>query len=423
MYTYDDLPPQLRVQIVHIWMDTLGTQNEASICEGPKKAYPDIVNTLCKEYGQYFLAAPQDPFAIRDYFLEMVTFFEREQNVERALDVIELSFQAIDIETRQPRYLSRQNANKIADDAIATLNGCFREHGIGYRYSDGHIIRIDSEFLHSEAVIPALRLLNQTHYAGAQEEFLRAHTHYRGGHGKEALNECLKAFESVMKTICDRRRWTLPFRPTANALIQVCFDNTCQGYQIATLRRHSFSGEQGLGHYARLWFGIEIDIIATPARDSAASSSPYPVHMTIHSVGGNVTVKTRRRPAVNLGHINIDRPLWINTAPVSRKQQISMFVDLAPGQIEALEESRNGEGGLDFALSIAALTEYNGTTDQAYESLLFSVNQSHWLNVLTQIGYSDFLLFEIPAPMSATADADYIGHLRSRTPAHIARAV
>ena len=186
----------------------------------------------------------------------------------------------------------------------------------------------------------------------------------------------------------------------------------CQGYQIATLRRHSFSGEQGLGHHARLWFGVEMDVNATPSRDPATLSSPDPAHMTIHSVGGNVTVKTRKRPAVNLGHINIDRPLWINTAPFSQKRQLAMFVDLAPGQIEALEESRNGEGGLEFTLSVAALTEHNGNIDQARESVLFSINQSDWLSVLTQIGYGDFLLFEIPAPISATADTDYIAHLR-----------
>jgi hypothetical protein len=225
VYNYDDLPRPLRVQIIHIWMDTLGNQIEAGLCDGPKAAYPYIVNALCKEYGQYFLVTPDNPYEARNYCWEMATFFEREQNVERALDVVELSFQVIDIKARSPRYLSRQNANEIADDAIATLNNRFKEHGVGYRYSDRQIIRIDSEFLHSEAVIPVLRLLNQTHYAGAQDEFLTAHAHYREGRGKEALNECLKAFESVMKTICDRRRWTLPSRPTANTLIQVCFDN------------------------------------------------------------------------------------------------------------------------------------------------------------------------------------------------------
>lgn len=225
VYRYDDLPSQLRVQIVYIWVDTLGNQNEARTHQGPKETYSFIVNALCREYGQYFLVDPQDPHGVRDYCWEMATFLQNEQNVERALDVVELSFRAIDVVARPPRYLGRPNANEIADDAIATLNGRFKEHGIGYQYSDRHIIRVDSEFLQGEAVIPALKLLNQTHYAGAQEEFLKAHTHYRGGRRKEALNECLKAFESVMKAICHKRGWTLPARPTASALIQTCFDN------------------------------------------------------------------------------------------------------------------------------------------------------------------------------------------------------
>ncbi len=188
---------------------------------------------------------------------------------------------------------------------------------------------------------------------------------------------------------------------------------TCQGYEIATLRRHSFSGEQGLGRHARLRFGIEMDIIATPSSDPIGTPSPNPIPMMmIHSIGGNVTVKARKRTAVNLGHINIDRPFWISTAAVSRKRHLATFIDFAPKQIEALEESRNGEGGLDFTLSVAALTEYKGNIDQANESVLFSINQSDWLSVLTRIGYGDYLLFEIPSPPSAGPDTANLVRLR-----------
>lgn len=34
-----------------------------------------------------------------------------------------------------------------------------------------------------------------------------------------------EAFESVMKSICDRRGWTYGDRATAKSLIKVCFDN------------------------------------------------------------------------------------------------------------------------------------------------------------------------------------------------------
>ena len=192
VYVYDDLPHPLRVQIVHIWRDTL-------------RHYEFIVNTLCREYGVFFLAETDYP---RDYRKELFDFFLNEKNIEKVLDAVELSFQVIG-----------------RDDAIEELNQRFKEHGFGYQFTNGKIIRIDSEFTHTEIVKPALRLLGQKQYAGAQQEFLKAHEHYRKGNAKEALNECLKAFESVMKAICDKRGWSYSNNATAKPLIQVCFDN------------------------------------------------------------------------------------------------------------------------------------------------------------------------------------------------------
>lgn len=185
-----------------------------------------------------------------------------------------------------------------------------------------------------------------------------------------------------------------------------------QGYEIAGLKRHSFSGEQGLGHHARLQFSIEMDITITPSQGPTGAALPNPMPMRLYSVGGSVTVKTRKMPAVNLGHLYMDRSVWLNTSTHPHKHYLSMFVDLAPEQIEALEASRNGEGGLDFTLTVTALTEYQENIDQTNESVLFCINQSDWLSVLAQIGYGDYLLLEIPSPPSAGTDTDYLARLR-----------
>src|SRR5690606_39202838 len=70
---------------------------------------------------------------------------------------------------------------------------------------------------------PALHLLNSKRFAGAQEEFLKAHEHYRKQNTKEALNEALKAFESTLKVIAKKRGWTLKERPTSKDLIDAAF--------------------------------------------------------------------------------------------------------------------------------------------------------------------------------------------------------
>lgn len=143
VYLYDKLPQELRTQIIHIWLDTLGRGDqyyEGKVCQ----AYPLIVDTLCREYGLFKLPGAKD-YGGRDYIQELANFFLREEKIERALDAVELSFRVIDHATRNWDYLRRRDANEIAHAAIEELNGRFKEHGVGYQFAGGEIIRIDSE--------------------------------------------------------------------------------------------------------------------------------------------------------------------------------------------------------------------------------------------------------------------------------------
>lgn len=223
VYVYDKLPQPLRVQIVHIWTDTLG-QGEQYWNGQVKQSYELIVNTLCREYGLFQLPGAKG-YGDREFITELVNFFLKSDDIEKALDAIELSFRVIDRVTRSWEYLHRNDANERADQAISELNNRFKEHGIGFQFVEGEIVRVDSELVHVEAVKPALRLLNEKNYQGAQQEFLSAYEHYRHGKNKESLNDCLKAFESTMKAICDKRGWTYQPDATSKALIKVCFDN------------------------------------------------------------------------------------------------------------------------------------------------------------------------------------------------------
>lgn len=222
VYTYTEIPQPLRVQIVHVWHDTLG--NKDQYYDGKvKEAYEFIVNTLCREYGIFNLS-DTNRHRDRNYIIELETFILNESNFERVLDAVELSFKLIDRFTRDWDYLHRQRASSIADNSISELNSRFKEHGIGYQFIDGDIIRVDSELIHSEVVKPALQLLHNKEFKGAQQEFLNAYEHYRHGNAKEALTDCLKSFESVMKSICDKREWTYAPNSTSKVLIQVCLD-------------------------------------------------------------------------------------------------------------------------------------------------------------------------------------------------------
>jgi hypothetical protein len=195
VYTYDDLPQPLRTQILHIIGDAFGADGYGTnhACD----AYEFVKRTLCRELGVFELIEyPQsDQHSIFNFFL-------KEQSVERALDVVELCFGIIQRHIKDNwSYLSNTNRRIEPDDAITELNERFKEHGVGYQFESGEIIRVDSQFLHAEAVKPTLTVLRDKAFKGANEEFLKAHEHYRHGRYKECLVDALKAFESTMKTI------------------------------------------------------------------------------------------------------------------------------------------------------------------------------------------------------------------------------
>lgn len=165
VYLYDKIPKPLRVQIVQILREVLGDEKDyKSAVYGTydyprvRGAYKFINQTLCREYGVFSLADyPNRECVVKDIF----EFFLNEQDCDKVLDVIELSFKAIDVLTRERGYKNEANASEKADAAINELNARFKEHGVGYEYRNGELIRVDSELIHAEAVKPALILLSE----------------------------------------------------------------------------------------------------------------------------------------------------------------------------------------------------------------------------------------------------------------------
>ena len=237
VYSYDYIPGALRVQIVHIMYDALGNEEEYMSMNHVRDAYDSVTDALCREYGIFRL--PIEYNGRRNKMKDLVNVILQEENFERVIDAAELFFRLTGGYMRTSKHLLNNKSVSFGDAdlplrgstinakdlAVEELNGRFKEHGVGYCFTDGQIIRIDSEFVHSEVVRPALRILDRRQYAGAREEFLKAHEHHRNGNAKEALNECLKSLESVMKSICDKKGWPYDERATASKLVDICFDN------------------------------------------------------------------------------------------------------------------------------------------------------------------------------------------------------
>lgn len=87
IYTYESIPNELRVQIVHIIKDSIGMDKENHNSPNePAKAYQLIHKILCKEYGVFSLL---DKYSDEN---NIFNFLLAEKDVEKVLDVIELCF-------------------------------------------------------------------------------------------------------------------------------------------------------------------------------------------------------------------------------------------------------------------------------------------------------------------------------------------
>jgi hypothetical protein len=220
-YQYDEIPKAVRVQLVHIFFDGLGKNEEFHDSYGNEDVrgiYTQITSILRREYGVFHLT--DEMSRDRDTIQELVNFFLQEREIPKVLDVVQLAARAIEnITNNWGGRFSGQASNLITE-----LNHRFREAGVGYTYTSGNIIRVDSEFTHSEIVKPALELLASSKLRTVQSEFLAAHQHFRVGEYQDCLADCGSALESMMKIMLDEKGVTGMENTNANALVTAIFE-------------------------------------------------------------------------------------------------------------------------------------------------------------------------------------------------------
>lgn len=270
VYRYDSLPVPLRVQIDHIWVETIGLPFPPNLYSysGPpvsNQAWEFIEKTVAREHGVFQLGPGDDPFRRCEHLLL------NEQSIERVFDLVELSFRWIDKIVRDTSSHLRTacNATQDVDDAIDELNYRFREHGVGYQFEAGNIVRLDAQFTHDQVVRPALQLIADAKFSGAEQEFMRAHEHYRHRRYGEAIADALKSFESTMKTICDARRLTYGPGDTAKNLIDIMVANGI----VPTSLTSEFTSMRSL---------LESGLPTVRNRNAGHGQGPVPVAVPIH---------------------------------------------------------------------------------------------------------------------------------------------
>lgn len=210
VFTYDTLPQSFRVQVTHILSELIGQYQRPSIYDltssGANERWEFLHNALAREKGKFRLSEGDNvQAACMNYVLHGDT--------DDALDFIEVAFRLMErvCEGVHASQLQQMDIDVPANTAIEELNTRFREHALGYEFVNSEIVRIDSQYVHAEAVKPTLALLANRTFQKANEEFMTAHRHYRESNYKECVVAVNRAFETTLKTICTERRWS--FKP------------------------------------------------------------------------------------------------------------------------------------------------------------------------------------------------------------------
>ncbi len=272
VFQYETLPEPFRAQVIHLWHDALGAWRDLECWEDSKDHLPNVwwielFKQFTREKGVFRLVETQsNPFTqFRGFFMKAST--------ADALDLIELVFRFVD---GFVRHLDPYDLKGLPladpDSVIEELNGRFREHGIGYEFAGGQIVRVDSKFLHSEAVKPALDLLHGAgqHFAGPLQEFMTAHEHYRKRDDKDAISWALKAMESTLKAICTTRAWPFDAHKDAAAkLLEIVF-------------AHDLVPAYLQGHFSALRSVLESGVPTARNKTSGHGQGPTPTSVPEH---------------------------------------------------------------------------------------------------------------------------------------------
>lgn len=217
VYVYDDVPKKLRVQVAQILHEAMGGCRDSEYYPENRGAWDAIQGVLLREFGVHGLGGS------RDHSKTDVLHVIENGGTEHFLDALEAC--AFWLEHRgkklgeHDRHL--RGITVSAGDAIEELNVRFRQAGVGYQIEADKIVRVDSMHVHREVVVPALRLLSEPRFAGPNDEFLRAHGHYRAGEHDDAVTDANNAFESTMKAICDINGWPYEKGARASDLIKL----------------------------------------------------------------------------------------------------------------------------------------------------------------------------------------------------------
>lgn len=219
VYQYDNIPTHLRHQINSISFESLGIPYVISYNVEENPAWVEVERVFLREKG-YVTLSREDTAGQRipNYMIGADT--------DEWIDLLELICLVIDhLKSKNDAHLGKWQIQEESAKAIDEINYRMKQAGVGYAFENGQIIRIDSQFVHSQIVKPALGLLSAQGYDGPSEEYRTAHEHYRSGDYRQAVGMAANALESTFKAIFDQAGWEYKKGARISDLIKVAKGN------------------------------------------------------------------------------------------------------------------------------------------------------------------------------------------------------
>ena len=228
------LTPEFRNRALMLCRDTFSPNESNHYTDTLGSFWLEIHQKLQYVHGRPHLSATNVTDQIEDAHL-----FLQKCDDEHFFDFLELIFKADCLwaaSIDEDRLVQDYNLLLEADDLPYALTGFVREKGTSYLFGQEReniqttswprVILRENQAEYAEMIRPTLTLLAEPNYAGANLEFLDAITDYRKGDYGDCLVKCGSAFESVMKLICDRKKWPYKQTDTASALLDTILPRT-----------------------------------------------------------------------------------------------------------------------------------------------------------------------------------------------------
>ena len=174
VYIYDELPEGFRNQVYYIMQDIVDLYNEYNYSHYITNLWNELHNMFAREKGLKRLGTYYKEMSKQYGKHNIGEYLDRASTID-ILDLIDYVFNYFDKKVRNEKMI----------------------------YDDTYTFQLDTNV---DAAIKELNFrFNDEEFSGAEEEIKRAIEYRRESDNKNAILEAGKAFESTMKTICDKK--------------------------------------------------------------------------------------------------------------------------------------------------------------------------------------------------------------------------